>query len=237
MRLTRGKKQAVLGTMFLASGSLVATTMMGASGAAPAAQQAEPSDVTRAKLEPLNNSGVKGNADVVVNGRRVTVDLNARRLLKKSPHAQHIHFGAKARNECPTVRDDDNADHRLNTVEGQPAYGPVRVSLTTKGDTTAKSTLAVNRFPTAPKGEVNYDRRGIEVSKRVARGIRNGNAVVVVHGLDYNGNGKYDFAAGKSELDPALPAEATDPASCGVLEPVQPTEEEPPLPLPRSGRN
>ena len=31
-------------------------------------------------------------------------------------------------------------------------------------------------------------------------------------------NGKYDFrSAGKSELDKSLPAEATDPASCGVL--------------------
>ena len=37
-------------------------------------------------------------------------------------------------------------------------------------------------------------------------------------GVDYNGNGMYDFAsAGKSDLDPSLPAEATDPALCGVL--------------------
>jgi len=38
-----------------------------------------------------------------------------------------------------------------------------------------------------------------------------------VHGVDYNGNGKYDFSQGKSDLDPSLPAEATDPALCGVL--------------------
>jgi len=32
------------------------------------------------------------------------------------------------------------------------------------------------------------------------------------------GLGKYDFkGAGKSELDPNLPAEATDPVACGVL--------------------
>jgi hypothetical protein len=42
--------------------------------------------------------------------------------------------------------------------------------------------------------------------------------VVVIHGVDYNGNGTYDFdSAGASELDPMLPAEATDPATCGVL--------------------
>ena len=36
--------------------------------------------------------------------------------------------------------------------------------------------------------------------------------------VDYNNNGKYDFAgAGPSELNPKHPAEATDPAVCGVL--------------------
>ena len=36
---------------------------------------------------------------------------------------------------------------------------------------------------------------------------------------DANGNGSYDFdGAGASELDAGLPAEATDPAVCGVLE-------------------
>lgn len=207
------------GAMLVASGGMVAATMMGASGA-PAAQRAEPSDDTHARLEPLNNSGVRGNADVHVNGRRIEVDLDARHLLRGMPHAEHIHFGRKARHECPTVRDDDNADHRLNTAEGQPAYGPVRVSLTTRGDTSAKSTLAVKRFPKARKGHIHYNRQGIEVSRRVARGIRHGNAVLVVHGIDYNHNHRYDFGAGRSELDPSLPAEATDPSTCGVLKPV-----------------
>lgn len=230
MRLTTGKKHVAAGGLAVATSTMLAVSMMGATGAAPAAAP-EPSNTTRAELAPLNNSGVTGRADVLVDGRRVNVQVQARRLLKKMPHAQHIHFGAKARNECPTVRDDDNADHRLTTAEGQPAYGPVRVSLTTKGDTSPKSVLAVNRYPTAPKGKVRYDRDEIKVSKRVARGIRNGNAVVVLHGIDYNGNKKYDFRAGKSELDPALPAEATDTAACGVLEPIQaPAEEEPGLP-------
>jgi hypothetical protein len=176
---------------------------------------------TRANLEPLNDSGVDGASKVVVHGRKLNVTVKADRLLKEMPHAQHIHFGAKARHECPTVRDDANHDHRLNTLEGQPAYGRVRVSLTTRGDTSPASTLAVNRFPTAEDRQINYE-RNITTSKRVARGIRNGNAVVVIHGIDYNGNGKYDFrGAGKSELDPSLPAEATDTVSCGVLKEVQ----------------
>jgi hypothetical protein len=39
---------------------------------------------------------------------------------------------------------------------------------------------------------------------------------VVVHGVDYNKDGKYDGTA-KSDLDPKLPTKATDPAICGVL--------------------
>ena len=219
MRLTKGKKRATTAAIVVASGSLVAASMMAATGA-PAARQVEPSDDTHAQLEPLNNSGVRGNADVHVNGKKLRVSVDARRLLDDNPHAQHIHFGKKARHECPTVRDDDNADHRINTVEGQPAYGPVKVSLTKRGDTSPDSTLAVNRFPKAPEHKIHYDRKGIEVSGRLARKIRHGKGVVVIHGIDYNQNGRYDFGAGRSELDPSLPAEATDPSTCGVLKPV-----------------
>jgi hypothetical protein len=173
---------------------------------------------TRARLSTMNNSGALGSAEVTVRNRRLTVDVDVRRVLADMPHAMHIHFGKTARHECPTVgQDDDNGDFRIETVEGAPAYGPVRVSFTTRGPTGAGSVLAVNRFPTAPNGEIHYDRH-MRTSSRVAEGIRNGDAVVVVHGVDYNGNGKYDFrSAGKSDLDPAFPAEATDPAACGVL--------------------
>jgi hypothetical protein len=37
-----------------------------------------------------------------------------------------------------------------------------------------------------------------------------------VHGVDHNDSGKYDGKK-KSDLDPSLPTEATDPAICGVL--------------------
>lgn len=219
MRLTKGKKRASTAAIVVATGGLVAASMMAATGA-PAARQAEPSDNTHAQLQPLNNSGVRGNADVHVNGKKLRVSVDARRLLDHNPHAQHIHFGAKARHECPTVRDDDNADHRINTAEGQPAYGPVKVSLTKKGDTSPDSTLAVKRFPNAPEHKIHYDRNGITVSGNLARKIRHGKGVIVIHGIDYNHNGRYDFSAGESELDPSLPAEATDPVTCGVLKPV-----------------
>ena len=188
-------------------------------GAATATGAADERRVhTSARLNTLNNSGGSGHAVVVARHRRLAVHVDANHVVKGQPHAMHIHYGNKARNECPTVgKDDTNGDFRIETVEGVPAYGPVRVSLTTRGNTGAKSVLAVNRFPTAPQGTIHYDRH-LKTSKNVARGIRHGEAVVVVHGVDYNGNGKYDFrGGGKSDLDPNLPAEATDPAVCGVL--------------------
>lgn len=214
--MTRNQKRRVGGGLALAAvAGLVAG--LGATGSTATASPFEPGIQTKANLVSLNNSGVRGISEVTVDGRRLDVSVDARRLVREMPHAQHIHFGAKARHECPTVRDDDNGDFRLNTAEGLPAYGPVRVSLTKRGDTSADSTLAVKRYPTAPNGEIHYDRE-ITTTDRIARGIRRGNAVVVIHGADYNHNKRYDFdSAGKSELDPALPAEATDPVACGVL--------------------
>lgn len=211
------KKKMAAGALVLSSAGLLGLGGTNAATGAIGAAAAPPAGVTEAKLRPLNDSPVTGTAVVTVDGRRLDVQVNATRLLKRMPHAQHIHFGQRARHECPTVRDDDNADHRLNTVEGLPAYGPVRVSLTTRGDTSPKSVLAVNRFPKARDRQINYERNNIRTQREVARGIANGEAVVVIHGIDHNGNGKYDFNAGRSELDSSLPAEATDTVACGVL--------------------
>lgn len=171
----------------------------------------------RARLHSLNDSGVRGVATADSKGRKVEVRLRATGLARSLPHAMHIHHGEQARHECPTFRADDDGNFRLNVLEGVPSYGPIAVSLTKKGDTSPDSGLAVDRFPTAPKGKVNYA-RDTRTQRAVAKAIRNGEGVVVVHGVDYNHNGEYDFgSAGASELNEALPAEATDPAACGVL--------------------
>jgi hypothetical protein len=198
------------------AGSLGAAGIAG-TGAAASSSANAPAASLDAKLRPLNNSGGHGNATVEVAGRRAQVDIDAFHLAKGLPHAQHIHFSKTARNECPDAGDDANLDHRLSTTDGAPAYGRIRQSLTTRGDTSNKSALAVTRFPTAPKGEEHYNRSITFNSAKVARAIRNGKGVIVIHGVDYNGNGEYDFSSGRSDLDPSLPAEATDPAICGVL--------------------
>ena len=211
-------KVAAGGTALLASAALAVGFVPGSAQATGDTSVRQEGTTMRAHLDPLNNSGAGGHASVKSHHRRLNVRVHAHGLVKDMPHAQHIHWGATARNECPTAaKDDANHDFRLTTAEGVPAYGPIAVSLTTRGGTAAASGLAVTRYPTAPEGKVDYQRK-TRTSKAVARAIRRGDAVVVIHGVDYNGNGKYDFkAAGKSELDPSLPAEATDPAVCGVL--------------------
>ena len=165
-----------------------------------------------ANLDPVavNGSNGSGTAMVKVNGNRIDFTLAASGLAD-GPHAAHIHFGASARHECPTASEDDDSDGRLSTTEGGPAYGPVVVSLTKTGDTSAKSVLAVDRFAAGTK--IQYMRGGVSVSSEVANAIEEGQAVVVVHGVKYTGK----RAQAKSDLMPSLPASATDPAICGVL--------------------
>ncbi len=169
-------------------------------------------------LKPVAGNGVNGSgtAMVEVSGNQITVTMAANGLLADSPHAAHIHFSAAARHECPVIADDKSKDGTLNTTEGGPAYGAIVVSLTKTGDTSPASALAVDRFDTAPGGKLTYERGSITVSSGVAAAISKGQSVVVVHGVDHNHNGKYDGAT-KSELDPKLPTEATDPALCGAL--------------------
>ena len=171
-----------------------------------------------ANLMPIPGSGVRGSgtAMVAVSGTTITVTMAATGLLPNQPHAAHIHFGADARHECPVIGDDTNKDGHLTTSEGAPAYGPVVVSLTKTGDTSPASTLAIDRFDTAQGGTLSYERGSIKVSPAVATAITAGKAVVVIHGVDYNKDGKYSGSV-KSDLDPALPTEATDPALCGAL--------------------
>jgi hypothetical protein len=174
----------------------------------------------KADLNPLNRSGAEGTAFIKKDGRQLTTRIHTEGMAPNLPHAQHIHGMAQAISECPTLRAaDDNNDGLLNTVEGVPFYGPIAVSLTTRGDTSPASGLAVNRFPVANEGGSLQYARTFAIPSKVARNL--GDFAIVQHGVDLNGNGKYDFrAAGKSELDPSLPQEATIPANCGVINPV-----------------
>lgn len=219
---------AMMAAASLAAGSASAHS----APASPGKGQARTVTLT-AQLHELNNSGASGTATAVVRNQTIQhIEVHANGLSPNAPHAQHIHYGQQALNECPTLAQDDNGDGRVNTVEGLPAYGPVVVSLNTTGDTRPASFLDVTRFPVSDNGSYHYSRDDIKftqvagtgysggggTAKQIADSIREGEGVLVIHGVDYNNNGMYDFEAGASELDPNLPAEATDPAACGVLE-------------------
>jgi len=171
-----------------------------------------------ANLKPVAGNGVQGSgtAQVTISGTEVKVEMAATGLLPDQPHAAHIHYGETARHECPTLGDDTNGDHHLNTTEGGPAYGDIVVSLTKTGDTSPKSGLAVDRFDTAPGGKISYERGSINVTSAVAQDIASGEAAIVIHGVDHDKDGTYSGDT-KSDLDPTLPTEATDPALCGLL--------------------
>ena len=174
----------------------------------------------KAELNPLNRSGAEGHAVLQKKGnKKLDVEIDTKGLAPKLPHAQHIHGFKKALSECPALAA-SGADDLITTAEGLPSYGPIQVSLTTRGDTSPASALPVDRFPVAnAKGSVNYERT-LMVSANVAKNL--GEKAIVQHGVDLNDNGRYDFkAAGKSELDPSLPQEATIPANCGVINPTE----------------
>jgi hypothetical protein len=172
-----------------------------------------------AELKPLNRSGASGHADLTKGNGKLNVNIHSEGMAPNLPHAQHIHGFKQAVSECPTLAADQNDDGLINTAEGLPSYGPIRVSFTTTGDTSPASALAVSRFPVAnADGDLSYSRK-FDASRKVRQNL--GDFAIVQHGVDLNGNGKYDFkAAGKSELDPSLPQEATIPANCGVINPV-----------------
>ncbi|WP_416475431.1 hypothetical protein [Streptomyces sp. LKA04] len=182
--------------------------------AAPAL--AADSQAYQINLEQLNDSGASGTAMVSLEGTELTVKIQAEGLVPGAPHAQHIHGSTKGMDfHCPDASADKNGDDIVSTVEGLPSYGDINISLTTSGDTSKDSGLAVDRMPTADKdGNLSYERT-ISVSQAVADHFKD--LHIVQHGIDVNDDGKYDAGAGKSELDPKLPLEATAPANCGMV--------------------
>ncbi|WP_144018546.1 hypothetical protein [Demequina sp. NBRC 110051] len=184
---------------------------LGATGAAAA-------DGYNATLDEINDSGAESTAMVTVDGTTVRVEIEGTGFAPNAPHAQHLHGASDAEFTCPTPADveelDEDGDGMLNTAEAAVMYGGVMISLTTEGDTSGDSALAVDRFPVADAdGNLEYSRT-FEVSQDVADSLSN--LHLVQHGIDLDGSGEYDGDA-VSSLDDSLPLEATIPATCGAF--------------------
>lgn len=206
-------KKMLLAAPALALGALSMT-------AAPATAHESDMVSTQATLNTLNGSGTTGQAMVNLHGSEATVSLNVSGAAETFmdgpfPHAQHFHIGAQGM--CPSPDADTDGDGVVSTPEGQPFYGMIGASLTTEGDTSADSALAVERFP---GGSAYTYERTFEVNAETAEAIKNGTASVVVHGVDPT---LLPAAAAEkqSSLNPDLPLAATLPAACGTLASTQ----------------
>lgn len=186
-------------------------------------------DTVNFNLDQLNNSGASAQATITTNADGgMTVDITGSGFTPNSPHAQHIHGSAESREFfCPSPDTDDNGDGQIATEEAVEEYGDVMVSLTTTGDASADSGLAVERMPVADaEGNLEYSRT-IPASM-IPEGLVDNieNLHIVQHGIDVNGNGEYDLEAlGESVFAESLgvqdiPEEATNPATCGEVSPI-----------------
>lgn len=192
--------------------TLTAAAALGLLVPGTAAFAAHGGSVYSATLDELNGSGAGGSATIELNddASQATITVNPSGLADGLPHAQHIHGEIGVANQCPTPDADANGDGVVDVAEGLPSYGGIQVSLTTTGDTSADSGLAVDRFPV---GNESYSRT-IDISEEVSGDLAN--LHIVVHGVDENGDGEYNGEA-MSSLDESLPREATLPAACGQL--------------------
>jgi hypothetical protein len=170
----------------------------------------------QATLNPLNHSNGSGMATVSLNGTQGTVKVSWSGLAATFgggayPHVEHIHGGAQG--ACPTMSADKNGDGVISTTEGAPAYGGILTTLSVKGDTSPAAGTDIKIAPAG--GSTNYTRT-IALSSESVSALRNGTAVIVVHGLDPATLSK-KAQGEKSDLVPSLPLAATSPALCGVL--------------------
>lgn len=148
-----------------------------------------------AHLTELNDSGVVGQAVLRMGDGMLDVNMTVTSLDEGVTHIQHIHGKAEAEAECPTIARDTNSDGFIDVGEGAPDYGPVLLNLAP--------------FPTPNNGGVTktkatYTR--VNSGESVASLAPLDSRVIVVHGLDINGNGVLDSGF-----------EAAMPVACGEI--------------------
>jgi hypothetical protein len=214
-------------------------------------------------VSPLNGSNVSGTLKITLNGDQAQLTehlTGVKPTGAMAPHAQHLHFSTKANgpfapliggggpveHQCPTsamANPKNSADKDpkiISSVDARKAYGTPLVSMTTKGDYSYKSALAAKRFPTADSnGTIDYNRT-IQLNSKQMKALKAGEMVLATHGIDPNGNGKYDTSGTKTgaaplaaqaakaglipkSMAPKIPFSLTAPNGCGVVKPVSQT--------------
>lgn len=180
----------------------------------------------KAKLGPLNNSGVTGEAIFIyMEDGRFQASVEAMNLAPNLPHPQHIHgFGFENEGPenavCPPMSA-AGEDGLLTLGDGLPFYGPVLIPLDNE-----LIPLSMDNFPEANNhGQLNYleytklntlvqainaANNGVQTRKNIALTKR----VVVVHGAFVKDNMVVPAGTEGAEYV------ATLPVACGEIEEV-----------------
>jgi hypothetical protein len=180
-------------------------------------------------ITQMNDSGTRGRAVITVGADgSLHVRVRGAGFIPNTPHPQHLHGAAGQRHYfCPPASVDQNGDGQVATEEAENQYGGITVSLTTTGDTSLNSALALERMPVADaQGNLDYERTipAQAVPEGMLRSLPHMH--LVLHGVDVNGNGRYDMAGlGESVFASAqgvdgIPEELTNPSACGEATPV-----------------
>ncbi|GAA2093315.1 hypothetical protein GCM10009841_02950 [Microlunatus panaciterrae] len=212
----------------VAAGALLALPLTFIGATAPASAHDGPHPV-KIRLDPLKGSDAHGTATLTpTSSGGLKVHIHTTGMTPGMPHAQHIHGDTSGTHFfCPNDSADKDGSGFISVEEGLKMYGNIHISLTTKGDTSPDSGLAVDRFPVADKNGVLDYTRTISADQLPA-GTLDGlhNLHIVQHGVDANGNDKYDLdGSGESTFAKSLgvkgiPAEATDGSTCGMVMPA-----------------
>lgn len=202
----------VAAAVVLVAAAAVAAVVLGSGSSTPPGQ---PWQAPLAEV-PANHVTGSGEATLRLDGTRAAVTITTNGLDDDANliHLMHIHAGGKG--QCPpaSAAREHNGHLAISTTDGINYYGPPVQALTTHGDTSVASILAFHRFPSG--GTLHYTRT-IVLPPSVVAAVRGGDAVIVVHGTDYDGTGIYSGVLDTSELNKSVPGTATAPALCGEL--------------------
>ena len=177
----------------------------------------------QARLDPVphhpradSGSNVHGLAELVRVDGELKVEVEAYGLSPLLPHLMHIHGELEAENECPgpNFRAGGVSNRLIETADGLPAYGPIQVTFSTKGDTSPDAGLNLDTAPVADgDGTLSYQRVLLDVPDEVLDELDD--LHIVIHGEDLDDDGMYDpgpiTALG-------APLEAELPVACGELD-------------------
>jgi hypothetical protein len=209
---------------FMSSLALASAGLLLVAGPASAGHEGAVYTGTLSEVASNDPGSPSGSVTLTVSedGETMTAEITVSGMAP-FPHAQHIHGIVEGdevvASSCPTASADENNDGVVDVAEGAPSYGGIQVSLTTEGDTSPDSGLAVDRMPSGES--YTYTRSGIPIPDALKPNLAL--LHIVIHGVDEDENGEItsvEDGAAVSSLDGGdgtLSREATLPALCGTL--------------------